>query len=313
MARILESGEDPAIYTSRYPDIPNEPGYLTFLTTIISLGTVGSEFYMTKGHHHRESAELYIGLSGQGMMIMDPAGGGGTSPSRSWCHRRRSMSPGVGPSAVYTGSAPLTPLAAFFGDAGHEHSSMERKAASPYGSIGRRARGCTGRQLGTRRGLPCDPLLSRAGDRLAPWWPTVLTGASHRARARYGVPGSGLPTAALNAANGGGSTVGNLLEGTPRWPRSPSPVGPRRAGKSRSWPRRTSRASSGGARRSLADDRGHGRGARVRYGQREQRQRRRRALPLSGLEAQRAGGRAGPPWARGVPRDQARAVEIGYG
>ena len=99
VARILESGEDPAIYTSRYPDIPNEPGYLAFLTTIISLGTVGSEFYMTKGHHHRDSAELYIGLSGQGMMIMEShGGGGGTSPSRSWCHRRRSMSPGVGPS-----------------------------------------------------------------------------------------------------------------------------------------------------------------------------------------------------------------------
>ncbi|MGO9150673.1 MAG: glucose-6-phosphate isomerase family protein [Acidimicrobiales bacterium] len=76
VARILESGEDPAIYTSRYPDIPNEPGYLAFLTTIISLGTVGSEFYMTKGHHHRDSAELYIGLSGQGMMIMESHGGG---------------------------------------------------------------------------------------------------------------------------------------------------------------------------------------------------------------------------------------------
>jgi glucose-6-phosphate isomerase len=98
VARILESGDDPAIYTSHYPDIPNEPGHLAFLTTIISLGTVGSEFYMTKGHHHhRDSAELYIGLSGQGIMIMESRGGG-TSPSRSWCHRRLSMSPGVGPS-----------------------------------------------------------------------------------------------------------------------------------------------------------------------------------------------------------------------
>lgn len=58
------------------PDIPNEPGHLAFLTTIISLGTVGSEFYMTKGHHHhRDSAELYIGLSGQGIMIMESHGG----------------------------------------------------------------------------------------------------------------------------------------------------------------------------------------------------------------------------------------------
>ena len=186
MARILESGEDPAIYTSRYPDIPNEPGYLAFLTTIISLGTVGSEFYMTKGHHHRDSAELYIGLSGQGMMIMESHGGGvGLLPAGAGAIGVGLCPPGWAHRAVNTRSAPLTPLAAFFGDAGHEHSSMERKAASPYGSIAaRRARGCTGRRLGTRRGLPCDPLLSRAGDRLAPWWPTVLAGASHRARAR---------------------------------------------------------------------------------------------------------------------------------
>jgi acyl-CoA reductase-like NAD-dependent aldehyde dehydrogenase len=47
-----------------------------------------------------------------------------------------------------------------------------------------------------------------------------------------GALGSGLPAAVLNSVNGGGSAVGNLLEGTPRWPRSPSPVGPRRAGTS---------------------------------------------------------------------------------
>jgi len=82
---------------------------------------------MTKGHHHcRDSAELYMGLSGQGIMIMESHGGDFSQqelvPSApvyvppGWAHR-----------TVNTGSAPLTFLAAFFGDAGHDYSSMERK------------------------------------------------------------------------------------------------------------------------------------------------------------------------------------------
>jgi len=125
VASILAGGDDPVIYRSFYPDVPNEPDHLAFLTTTISAGSVGSEFFMTRGHHHhRDSAELYVGLSGEGIMIMESRQGDSSQqelvPSVAvyvppgWAHR-----------TVNTGNVPLTFLAAYYGDAGHDYGSME--------------------------------------------------------------------------------------------------------------------------------------------------------------------------------------------
>jgi glucose-6-phosphate isomerase len=122
---ILASGDDPVIYRSYYPDVPNEPDHLAFLTTTISAGTVGSEFFMTRGHHHyRDSAELYVGMSGEGIMVMESRRGDLSqqelAPSvviyvpPGWAHR-----------TVNTGNVPLTFLAAYYGDAGHDYGAME--------------------------------------------------------------------------------------------------------------------------------------------------------------------------------------------
>jgi glucose-6-phosphate isomerase len=123
---LLADGDDPVIYTGYDADVPPEPGHLLYRTTIISPGTVGSEFFMTRGHHHhRDSAELYIGMSGAGFMIMKSRDGGFAEaelvPSASvyvppgWAHR-----------TVNTGSTPLSFLAAYYGDAGHDYESIER-------------------------------------------------------------------------------------------------------------------------------------------------------------------------------------------
>jgi glucose-6-phosphate isomerase len=128
--RMLASGDDPIIYKSYYADVPHEPDHLAFLTTIITPGTVGSEFFMTKGHHHyRDSAELYMGMFGEGIMIMESREGEFAdqelAPSTSvyvppgWAHR-----------TVNTGSGPLAFLAAYFGDAGHDYDSVERTGFS---------------------------------------------------------------------------------------------------------------------------------------------------------------------------------------
>jgi glucose-6-phosphate isomerase len=128
--RMLASGNDPVIYQSYSADVPHEPGHLAFLTTIITPGTVGSEFFMTKGHHHyRDSAELYMGMFGEGIMVMESREGEFADqelvPSTSvyvppgWAHR-----------TVNTGSGPLAFLAAYFGDAGHDYDSVERTGFS---------------------------------------------------------------------------------------------------------------------------------------------------------------------------------------
>jgi glucose-6-phosphate isomerase len=127
---ILARGDDPVIYTGYDGGAPAGPGHLLFRTTVISAGTVGSEFFMTKGHHHRrDSAELYLGMSGEGTMIMESRDGDFADadliPSASvyvppgWAHR-----------TVNTGTKPLVFLAVYFGDAGYDYESIERSGFS---------------------------------------------------------------------------------------------------------------------------------------------------------------------------------------
>ena len=79
--------------------IPKDDGQLLFSTTVLRPGTVGNEYFMTKGHYHARAdrAELYYGLSGQGLLLMQtPEGRIDAQPMRAgaacyvppyWGHR----------------------------------------------------------------------------------------------------------------------------------------------------------------------------------------------------------------------------------
>jgi glucose-6-phosphate isomerase, archaeal len=130
VSSILANGSDPVIYTGYDAAVPSEAGQLLFRTTIISAGTVGSEFYMTKGHHHvRDSAELYLGMSGEGTMIMESRDGD-FALERLVSSSSVYVPPGWAHRTVNTGSAPLAFLAVYFGDAGHDYESVERSGFS---------------------------------------------------------------------------------------------------------------------------------------------------------------------------------------
>jgi len=126
----LASGDDPVVYSGYDADVPSESGHLLFRTTIISPGTVGSEYFMTKGHHHvRDSAEIYLGMSGEGIMLMETRDGAFAEsvlvPSApvyvppGWAHR-----------TVNTANIPLIFFVVYPGDAGHEYRSVERSGFS---------------------------------------------------------------------------------------------------------------------------------------------------------------------------------------
>lgn len=53
------------------------PGGLTIGVSVLLPGLIGREFAMTRGHLHRRSecAELYYGLSGRGVMLLDSLAG----------------------------------------------------------------------------------------------------------------------------------------------------------------------------------------------------------------------------------------------
>lgn len=128
--RLLAAGQDPVIYFGYDADVPHVADHLPFRTTIVNPGTVGSEFFMTKGHHHgRDTAEVYVGMSGTGLMIMETRDGRFATeplvPSATvyvppgWAHR-----------TVNTGPEPLVFLATYPGDAGHDYESIERSGFS---------------------------------------------------------------------------------------------------------------------------------------------------------------------------------------
>ena len=125
--KILEAG-DPVIYEFYEVGAPEDAGDIAFGTSITYPGTVGREYYMTKGHFHTvlETAEVYYALSGEGYMLTESPEGDvelhrllpGTAvyvPQR-YAHR-----------SINTGDTPLITFFAFRGDAGHDYGTIETK------------------------------------------------------------------------------------------------------------------------------------------------------------------------------------------
>jgi oxalate decarboxylase/phosphoglucose isomerase-like protein (cupin superfamily) len=90
VTRQLAAGQDPVIYTGFDAAVPHAADHLPFRTTIISAGSVGGEFFMTKGHHHcRDAAEVYVGMAGEGLMIMQSRDGDVSHTARGYGESER--------------------------------------------------------------------------------------------------------------------------------------------------------------------------------------------------------------------------------
>ncbi len=127
-ARTLVAEGDPLLYEFYGLDLPAEDGALQFGTTILYPGKVGDEYFMTKGHFHTllDTAEVYYGLSGHGMMMMEtPEGevmclevhpGDALYVPGRWAHR-----------SINTGDQPLIMFFVYRADAGHDYGTIESK------------------------------------------------------------------------------------------------------------------------------------------------------------------------------------------
>lgn len=109
--------------------VPSLETEVAYGTSITYPGKVGDEYFMTKGHFHTrlESAEIYLCLSGQGLMLMESPEGDVQveefRPGRSvyvpgrYAHRSINTSP----------DESLITFFAFPGDAGHDYGTIETK------------------------------------------------------------------------------------------------------------------------------------------------------------------------------------------
>lgn len=119
---------DPLIYRVYGIPGPATTGNVLTSTTVIEPGTIGREYNMTKGHFHevRDRAEIYVGLAGEGRLLMATEDGGhAVEPMRrgtvnyvpgGWAHR-----------SVNVGEESLVFFAAYVGDAGHDYATIEEE------------------------------------------------------------------------------------------------------------------------------------------------------------------------------------------
>jgi glucose-6-phosphate isomerase, archaeal len=119
---------DPLIYRVYGIPVPATTGNVLSSTTVIEPGTIGREYFMTKGHFHevRDRAEIYVGLAGEGRLLMATEQGQHVlEPMRrgtvnyvpgGWAHR-----------SINVGDEPLVFFAAYVGDAGHDYGTIEEE------------------------------------------------------------------------------------------------------------------------------------------------------------------------------------------
>jgi glucose-6-phosphate isomerase len=125
-ALLLAADDQPAYWveTSRTED---GPGGLITGISVVAPGVVGREYAMTRGHLHAvpDRSELYVGLTGHGVMILETLDGRSevveVSPGKAvyvpgyWVHR-----------SVNVGSKRFSTLFCYAADAGQNYGIIER-------------------------------------------------------------------------------------------------------------------------------------------------------------------------------------------
>lgn len=113
------------VYRVEMLDSPAQAGALYVGVTHLNAGKIGDEFYMTRGHFHkqREQGEVYFGLSGEGLLLLQTEQGEA---------RLERVAPGsvhiIPPFTAHrlinTGTETLSSLAVWPTVAGHDYAAL---------------------------------------------------------------------------------------------------------------------------------------------------------------------------------------------
>lgn len=126
--KMLSKSRNPIIYEYYENSQPEIEGHLNFGVTIINPGKIGKEYYLTRGHYHAKenTAEVYVGLNGKGIMILQKKDGQATHLLMKkgtiayvppfWAHR-----------TVNIGKNKFSFLYIYFSDAGHDYEIIKQK------------------------------------------------------------------------------------------------------------------------------------------------------------------------------------------
>jgi len=119
---------NPLLYGVASVEPAGGDGQLHFGLGVLHPGKIGGEYHMTKGHFHahRPAAEIYIGLSGEGAMLLEDEF---SDECRLVPLRANSIVYVPGHTAhrtINTGAAPLVYLGIYPANAGHDYAALAK-------------------------------------------------------------------------------------------------------------------------------------------------------------------------------------------
>ncbi len=121
------------VYAVEYwkPVADGTDGGLFWGNSTVYPGVVGEEFFMTRGHFHavRDRGEFYVTVSGEGMLVlMDEQRLGQVQAMKAGSTHY--IAGRVAHRVVNTGDVPLTFLACWPSDAGHDYAAIDEQGFS---------------------------------------------------------------------------------------------------------------------------------------------------------------------------------------
>ncbi len=122
--QALKQG-DPLLYTVSAVEPGKGEGDLHYALGRLMPGRIGREYYMTKGHYHgwRPAAEVYVGLGGEGLMLLQNENG----ENRLLPFKPETIVYVPGNTAhrtINTGGEPLVYLGIYAAAAGHDYATL---------------------------------------------------------------------------------------------------------------------------------------------------------------------------------------------
>jgi glucose-6-phosphate isomerase len=120
---------NPEIYRVSSVEPASGDGQMHYGLGVLMPGKIGNEYYMTKGHYHswRPAAEVYIGLSGEGFMLLQDEATGESRLER-LAEGTIVYVPGhTAHRTINSGSEPLKYLGVYPSSAGHDYAPIAEK------------------------------------------------------------------------------------------------------------------------------------------------------------------------------------------
>jgi glucose-6-phosphate isomerase len=121
--------DDPVIYHIAAVAPAEGDGQLHYAIATLMPGRIGAEYFLTKGHLHawRAAAELYVGLCGEGLMLLEDEATGHTQVVPLTAHSLVYVPGFTAHRTINTGGVPLTYIGVYPAAAGHDYTAIAER------------------------------------------------------------------------------------------------------------------------------------------------------------------------------------------